>query len=79
MRLEYICSQCGADIDQIHVQRLDESAFGFDCLTEAERQDLLSFDPAHNTLTVKSLCDNCIEDMSLEAAETVTKAVHWVH
>lgn len=78
MRLIYVCSQCGSTIDHIHVQQLDESAFGFDCLTEAERQDLLVFDERQNTLTVKSLCDNCIEDMRTEPSETHT-VVHWTH
>ena len=78
MRLNYICSQCGSAIAQIHVQNLDESALGFDCLTEAERQALLTFDQVRNTLTVKALCDHCIEDMRLESAETAT-VVHWVH
>jgi hypothetical protein len=79
MRLNYICSQCGSAIDQIHVQSLDESAFGFDCLTEAERQEFLTFDLTQNTVTVRSLCDNCIEDLGLEPVETATIAVRWVH
>lgn len=78
MRLEYVCSQCGADIDEIHVQELDESAFGFDCLNDAERQELLSFDPVSNTLTVKSLCDHCIAKMKLIPAEPPAR-VRWLH
>lgn len=79
MRLNYICSQCGSAIDLIDVQSLDEAAFGFDCLTNAERQELLSFDHEKNTLTVKSLCDLCIEDMRLDVKETPSTSMHWVH
>ena len=78
MRLEYICSQCGSAIDHLEVEKLDESALGFDKLNESERQELLSFDPAHNTLTVKSLCDQCIEDMKIEPQKSIP-TTYWVH
>ena len=78
MRLEYICSHCGADIDDIEVDVLDETAFGFDCLSESERQELLFFDPAQNTLTVKSLCDHCIDAMHLKS-EPKLNSIKWLH
>jgi hypothetical protein len=78
MRLEYICSQCGSAIDHLEVQKLDEIAFGFDKLNESERQELLSFDPVQNTLTVKSLCDQCIEDMKVEPYKSIP-TTRWVH
>ena len=78
MRIEYVCSQCGGEIDQIEVEVIDEAAFGFDCLSESERQDLLTFDAAKNSLTVKSLCDNCIEAMDMAGMHTV-QPVKWLH
>lgn len=78
MRLLYICSQCDSEIDEIYVQELDEKAFGFDSLNEKERQELLSFDPPSDTLTVKSLCDCCIDEMRLDSSESNAK-VHWLH
>ena len=78
MRLQYVCSQCGSDVDKIFVQELDEAAFGFDCLNQAERQELLSFDPGHNTLTVKTLCDHCIDEMQQDLPDSIVK-VHWLH
>lgn len=79
MRLEYICSQCGSGIDEIYVQELDENAFGFDCLNDAERQEMLNFNLENNTLTVKSLCDQCITEMKLDRPEPTTAAIHWLH
>ncbi|KYZ78245.1 hypothetical protein AXX12_01505 [Anaerosporomusa subterranea] len=78
MRLDYVCSQCGSGIDEIFVQELDEIAFGFDCLNDAERQELLTFDPDSNTLTVKTLCDYCIAEMKLDLSAPTAK-VHWLH
>lgn len=81
VRVNYVCSQCGFDIDQLEVQTIDEAAFGFDCLNENERRELLSFDPSQNTLTVKSLCDDCIETMRLtvEPAEINTGTIAYLH
>lgn len=79
MRLAYICSQCGADVDELFVQELNERVLGFDCLTDAERQDLLTFDSQSNTLTVKTLCDSCIAEMQLESADESIAKVHWLH
>ena len=78
MHVEYVCSQCGSAIDAIDVQELDENAFGFDCLNDAERQEFLRFDPQNDTLTVKSLCDYCISAMKLPQSEPIAK-VHWLH
>lgn len=67
MKVVYRCSVCGAYIDQVIVAALDEAAFGFDCLSQNEREEMLSFDPALNRLTVRSLCDQCIKEMDLSS------------
>lgn len=77
MRLIYICSQCGEVIDQFSVRSIDESALGFDCLTEEQRRELLCFDQQQNTLTVQSLCDRCIDDLGLETADA-PPARQWI-
>lgn len=65
MKVVYRCSACGAYIDQVVVAALDEAAFGFDCLSEAEREEMLSFNPALNRLTVRTLCDQCIKKLDV--------------
>ncbi|MDR3559968.1 MAG: DUF2757 family protein [Negativicutes bacterium] len=69
MKISYICDHCGDSIDTLEVDGIDEAKFGFDCLTNEERQDLIQFDAARNSLQVQSLCDNCIEELGLTDAE----------
>lgn len=61
MKVHYSCDNCGAAIDSIEVECLDEARFGFDCLTAEERQELIRLDEATGAVYVRSLCDRCIE------------------
>ncbi len=65
MRIEYSCDICGQPIDALEVEALDEAKFGFDCLTDEERQDIVRYDAASGVLFVQSLCDACIAAMGL--------------
>ncbi len=65
MKIFYRCDSCGEPIDCLVVDRLDEEKFGFDRLSEDERQDIISYDMGADALYVQSLCDNCIEALGL--------------
>ncbi len=65
MKIYYNCECCGEFIDAIEVDHIDEVKFGFDCLTEEERQEILRLDPLTETLFVHSLCDSCIDALGL--------------
>lgn len=65
MKIVYFCEICGALIDVLEVEKVDESKFGFDCLTGQERQDIIKVDAANGSMEVLSLCDECIETMGL--------------
>lgn len=43
------------------MDRLDEERLGFNCLTAEEKEDIISYDEKAGTLTVTSLCDDCME------------------
>lgn len=60
MKIFYACEYCGAHIDTLEVEEVDDARFGFDCLTGEERQDIIKIDSCTNSMYVKSLCDNCI-------------------
>lgn len=79
MRLHYICSECGADITQLEVQKLDEHALGIDQLTVEERQQLLSFDAVTDTLEIKAICDDCINEIYEPAPVGMAKINNWIH
>ncbi|MBP2634325.1 MAG: hypothetical protein H6Q72_232 [Firmicutes bacterium] len=66
MRIFYTCEYCGDHIDTLEVDAVDEAKFGFDCLTDQERQDIIKTDIAQNAIYVKSLCDNCITVIGLD-------------
>lgn len=65
MKIYYSCEHCGAAIDMIEVEQVDETKFGFDCLTAEERQDIIKIDAMANIMYVHSLCDKCIELLGL--------------
>mgnify|MGYP001599130885 CR=1 FL=1 len=44
MKIYYTCEHCGAAIDMVEVDTVDEAKFGFDCLTAEERQDIIKTD-----------------------------------
>jgi len=78
MKIFYICDNCGLPIDAIEVNEIDEVKFGFDCLTDAERAEMIRVDAANNVMYVQSLCDACIVSLGLGSEEPVkpTKYLH---
>lgn len=65
MKIHYICDCCGASIDTLEVDSVDETKLGFDCLTEKERSSMIEVDEENGQMRVQSLCDACIEAMGL--------------
>lgn len=66
MKIYYTCEYCGEQIDTLEVDEVDEAKFGFDCLTDQERQDIIKTDVVQNAIYVKSLCDACISIIGLD-------------
>lgn len=79
MKIFYNCAHCGAGIDVIEVDAVDESKFGFDCLTAEERQDIIKINLKENTMQVRSLCDKCIEDLGLEEEKAAQQEMNFLH
>lgn len=77
VKIYYTCDRCGEAIDAIEVDEIDEVKFGFDCLTAAERQEIIRLDADAGIMHVQSLCDGCIEFLGLSGAGAapVPKAV----
>lgn len=73
MQLLYFCDVCGRHVAELSVPVVDEVALGFDALTPEERADIISFDAVREVITVKSLCDDCIQDLK---AVIVPRLVH---
>ncbi|BBB91230.1 MAG TPA: DUF2757 family protein [Methylomusa anaerophila] len=65
MKIFYTCEYCGEPIDTIEVDEADEVKFGFDCLTDRERQDIIKTDASGNAMYVHSLCGKCITAIGL--------------
>lgn len=70
MKINYHCELCGSEIAMLDVEYVDETKFGFDCLTGDERKAIIDVDTFANTMHVKSLCDHCIGELGLDEAET---------
>lgn len=66
MKIFYTCEYCGEQIDTLEVEAVDEAKFGFDCLTDQERQDIIKTDIKQNAIYVKSLCDTCITAIGMD-------------
>ncbi|AJQ29315.1 anti-sigma-F factor Fin [Pelosinus fermentans] len=79
MKIFYNCAHCGAGIDVIEVDQVDEVKFGFDCLTAEERQDIIKVDVKENTMHVHSLCDKCIETLGLDEKKAVQQQINFLH
>lgn len=79
MKIYYSCEHCGQEIDMIEVEQVDETKFGFDCLTAEERQDIIKFDAVTNTMYVHSLCDQCIELLGLGNEEDTFPKISLLH
>lgn len=65
MKIYYNCECCDEPIDMVEVEEIDDELFGFDCLNDDERQDMIRVDELTNSMYVQSLCDNCIEVLGL--------------
>lgn len=76
MRIEYSCDICGQPIDAVEVDAVDEARFGFDCLTDEERQDMVRVDAASGVMYVQSLCDACIAAMGLADGAGPARLLH---
>ncbi len=61
LRIRYVCECCRGLISELQMDRLDEERLGFNCLTAEEKEDIISYDEKAGTLTVTSLCDDCME------------------
>ena len=79
MKIYYSCENCGEAIDVIEVDQVDESKFGFDCLTAEERQDIIKVDVMANVMYVHSLCDQCIELLGLGDEEDSFPGIRFLH
>ncbi|MGI6092222.1 MAG: anti-sigma-F factor Fin family protein [Veillonellaceae bacterium] len=79
MRIYYSCEYCDSHIDMIEVDKVDEVRFGFDCLTEEERRDIIKTDELNNAMYVKSLCDCCIEALGIANESSFLKGVNRLH
>lgn len=79
MKIYYSCENCGEAIDMIEVDQVDESKFGFDCLTAEERQDIIKIDVVANAMYVHSLCDQCIELLGLGDEEDTLQEIRLLH
>lgn len=66
MKICYFCEVCGTDFADLEMTEIDEARLGFDCLTEEERQDIISLDPVSGTMHVKTFCDACVARFGLD-------------
>jgi hypothetical protein len=79
VKIHYICDCCGEPIDTLELDEVDEAKLGFDCLTGAERQDMIQIDAGTNSMQVRSLCDFCIEAMGLADPGYTPAGTHYLH
>lgn len=64
MRLIYICDKCNSYIDEIELADIDDSLLGFNTLSNEERDELVKLDWNRQIGTVKSICDNCLNELA---------------
>lgn len=62
-----------ADLD---LPEYDEEKLGFDALTPEQRADIITFDLPSGRVSVKSLCDDCVEGAAANALSPGTPLVH---
>jgi hypothetical protein len=79
MKIYYLCEYCGDPIDTIEVDELDEVKFGFDCLTQQERQDIIKINPKTNEMYVQSICDECIAAIGLLEEDPIVYGNRFLH
>ncbi len=64
MRILYYCHNCGDFIDELSVDKIDESKLGFDLLTQEEKKDIMKWNKSGDILYVGSVCDACYQELS---------------
>lgn len=79
MKIYYTCEYCGELIDILEVDKVEEAKFGFDCLTEEERQDIIKVDKNANAMYVHSLCDDCIQALGLAGEQPIFSPKNILH
>ncbi|HOB87040.1 MAG TPA: DUF2757 family protein [Bacillota bacterium] len=69
MKLTYLCERCGAIIGAINLKSAAElQQLGLDPLTEEFQEDIIKLNDNEGWLYY-SLCDDCVETMSLHEPE----------
>jgi hypothetical protein len=79
VKIYYTCEYCGGPIDILEVDQIEEAKFGFDCLTEEERQDIIKIDKNANAMYVHSLCDDCIQALGLADGQPIISPQNFIH
>ena len=75
MKIRYICENCNSTVSELEMPAIDEEKLGFNVLTPEERREIIKFDEGTGTMTVNSLCDDCIEALEAAGVEN-TPPVH---
>lgn len=78
MRLIYICEKCNSYIDEIELLDIDESVLGFNTLTSEERDELVKLDWNRQIGTVRSICDNCLNELA-ESEDELSQVAPGIH
>ncbi|WP_170005977.1 anti-sigma-F factor Fin family protein [Bacillus fonticola] len=60
MALHYVCRHCQSQVGTLDQERLATTNLGFDVLTNAERQNMISF-MSNGDLEIKTICEECQE------------------
>lgn len=68
MKVTYVCDRCGAIIGSINFSDGELAQLGMDPLTVDMRQDIIKSTETGG-LFVYSLCDGCVETMSLNEGD----------
>jgi hypothetical protein len=79
MRICYVCECCEAPIGELEMDIIDEERLGFHCLTEEERRDIIKINKQHDTMTVTSLCDGCIQMLGLEEEQSISRGIRLLN
>lgn len=75
MKIRYVCENCNSTVSELEMPAIDEEKLGFNVLTPEERREIIKLDEGSGTLTVNSLCDDCIEAMEIRGVDD-TLRVH---
>lgn len=62
MAIHYHCRHCGVKMGSIDSAAVHSEQLGFHKLNDAERQDMLEYDPSGD-VQVKAICEDCQESL----------------